>query len=468
MTSNNSIVLKKRWPVHRGDRNSRSHLGGDPLMPKDEAWPTCIVTGRWLAPDRPPVKEPQPPNFLAQIDCAELPAFDGRQHLPRDGLLSFFHVMHEDIGNDDDNRCIVKHYRGANLVSRNPPETVPPFRSTRSTLMAMNGLDPVNSFDPVKSLPPESAAHENRRYGFVPISMHAATTHLDPDSMLNRTAAQPAVGDRKPYEAQRTKTLSDILGEPASGTSPSAFDSASLTAAYVARCILSTCQTKATASLDNYRKLVAGLDRGHVEPHIVKAWEQRGLSRQQQLEIQDDWRKGLSASNSVALVSQDLLAKIERHEPLHDCGDNVRQALKLIEPQLRMIVGQQELSTIVRNAWIQLLRLYDVEDAKPPADALNAAGQTVRGALYNANQLLGFPYETQSESFEKAAEVAVRHGYAPPNTPAVDMRLLAQFDTCFGGWGAMFADCGKAYFFLHRSDLEAHRFEHAVAIIDGG
>ena len=462
MTSNNCIILKKSWPVHRSDRSRRSHLGGDPLMPKNEAWPTCIVT-TWPDPSQPPVKVPRPPNFLAQIDCAEIQSFDGRQYLPRDGLLSFFHVMQEDLGNDDDdNRCIVKHYRGTDLVRRNPPETAPPFRSARSTLMAMQG------FDPVESMPPKSAERESRRYGFVPLSMHPATTHLDPDSKLKRTAAQQAAGGRKAYEAQQTKTLSEILGEPASDTSPTAFDSASLTAAYVVRCILSTSQTKVMASLDTYRKLVADLDRGHVEPHIVKAWEQRELSRQQQLEIQDAWRKGLSACNTAASVLPDLLTKIERYEPLHDCGDNVRQGLKLIEPQLGMVVGQDLLSTIVRNAWIQLLRLYDVEEANPPANALAAAKQTVRGARYNANQLLGFPFEIQSESFKRAVEKATRHGYAPPDTPAEDMRLLAQFDTCYGGWGTMFADCGKVYFFLHKSDLEDHRFDHAVAVIDGG
>jgi hypothetical protein len=70
-------------PPAPGAPPPRSHLGGPALLPAGHGWPRDR-RGRAL-------------SFLAALDLAELPAYDGRDDLPPDGRLLFF----ADIANLD-------------------------------------------------------------------------------------------------------------------------------------------------------------------------------------------------------------------------------------------------------------------------------------------------------------------------------------------------------------------------------
>lgn len=61
----------------------RTHLGGTPLLPADFVYPTFTGKGTDGVKNRPL-------SFLAQIDCAEIHAFDRDSLLPDRGILSFF------------------------------------------------------------------------------------------------------------------------------------------------------------------------------------------------------------------------------------------------------------------------------------------------------------------------------------------------------------------------------------------
>src|SRR5882757_2936237 len=107
----NAVLLKKHWPVHRVDRNAKSHLGGDPILPLDASWPTCTFEG-----------EEHTMHFLAQIDCAELPDFEDRALLPTSGVLAFFLLVHEELGAEADNICAVRYIPStATRLQRRPP-----------------------------------------------------------------------------------------------------------------------------------------------------------------------------------------------------------------------------------------------------------------------------------------------------------------------------------------------------------
>ena len=73
-----------------------SRIGGLPLLPAGHAWPRVRRPKEGARPRNGVAYEPDelveevPLGFLLQINLAEVSAFDVGQHLPADGLLSFF------------------------------------------------------------------------------------------------------------------------------------------------------------------------------------------------------------------------------------------------------------------------------------------------------------------------------------------------------------------------------------------
>lgn len=61
------------------DPAATSYVGGLPTASKKFAWPRSAGSAGYA-----------PHSFIAQVDCATLPIFDGRQLLPSDGRLCFF------------------------------------------------------------------------------------------------------------------------------------------------------------------------------------------------------------------------------------------------------------------------------------------------------------------------------------------------------------------------------------------
>lgn len=61
------------------DPAARSYVGGLPTASKKFVWPRSAGSAGYA-----------PHSFIAQVDCATLPGFDGRQLLPSDGRLCFF------------------------------------------------------------------------------------------------------------------------------------------------------------------------------------------------------------------------------------------------------------------------------------------------------------------------------------------------------------------------------------------
>jgi hypothetical protein len=80
---------------------SLTFFGGHPVAPADFAWPRRKLNN-WQA-GAIVGEAVVPATFLAQIDCSELPAFDGRSLLPVDGVLHVFFITNNidyDAGGD--------------------------------------------------------------------------------------------------------------------------------------------------------------------------------------------------------------------------------------------------------------------------------------------------------------------------------------------------------------------------------
>ena len=84
-------------------KHGRSRFGGAPLLPPGFSWPSYIprpvelpaaVREDMELSDPVNPTEPQPLDFLLQIDLADLVEFDIAHPLPESGLLTFFYDMH--------------------------------------------------------------------------------------------------------------------------------------------------------------------------------------------------------------------------------------------------------------------------------------------------------------------------------------------------------------------------------------
>ncbi len=122
--------------LERGGRGT-SRLGGRPALPEGMAWP--VSDGRRL-------------THLCTLDLAELPDFDGRDAVPRDGLLILLADITEEgelwdsvvVGEDD--RVVLLHLPPGTALSEPPGRSSPSLRARRVR------------FVPVLTLPPERPA----------------------------------------------------------------------------------------------------------------------------------------------------------------------------------------------------------------------------------------------------------------------------------------------------------------------
>ena len=83
------LAIKHRFPPRLPQR-SMSYLGGLPIVPDDFDWPTLHNNKGLL----------ERLNFMAQIDCSDLPPGPGRELLPDRGYLYFFAPMSLTFGPD--------------------------------------------------------------------------------------------------------------------------------------------------------------------------------------------------------------------------------------------------------------------------------------------------------------------------------------------------------------------------------
>ena len=83
------LAIKHRFPP-RIPQRSMSYLGGLPIVPEDFDWPTLHNAKGLL----------ERLNFMAQIDCAELPPGPARDLFPDRGYLYFFAPMSWTFGPD--------------------------------------------------------------------------------------------------------------------------------------------------------------------------------------------------------------------------------------------------------------------------------------------------------------------------------------------------------------------------------
>lgn len=83
------LAIKHVFPPRLPQR-SMSYFGGLPIVPDSFDWPTLHNSKGLL----------ERPNFMAQIDCADLPPGPGRDLLPDKGFLYFFAPMSLSFGAD--------------------------------------------------------------------------------------------------------------------------------------------------------------------------------------------------------------------------------------------------------------------------------------------------------------------------------------------------------------------------------
>ena len=83
------LAIKHIFPPRLPQR-SMSYFGGLPIVPEDFDWPTLHNRQGLL----------ERPNFMAQIDCSDLPPGLARDLLPDKGYLYFFAPMSETFGAD--------------------------------------------------------------------------------------------------------------------------------------------------------------------------------------------------------------------------------------------------------------------------------------------------------------------------------------------------------------------------------
>ncbi|CAI9403660.1 hypothetical protein ANOBCDAF_04463 [Pleomorphomonas sp. T1.2MG-36] len=114
-----SVILKRQVPIRFGEA-SRSWLGGLPMMPESAPWPRAANGA--------------PLHFIAQIDCADLPANLWNGLGPRKGwLLLFVDILQqEDLSADGAVQVLHVDQLG---VERQPPEDMSTVRHAMSDLI---------------------------------------------------------------------------------------------------------------------------------------------------------------------------------------------------------------------------------------------------------------------------------------------------------------------------------------------
>lgn len=110
------LAIKHVFPPRLPQR-SMSYFGGLPIVPKNFDWP--MVHNREGLLERL--------NFMAQIDCADLPPGSGRDLLPKKGYLYFFAPMSDTFG-PDSMHFVTRYAPGPATQKWEPLD--PPFAAT--------------------------------------------------------------------------------------------------------------------------------------------------------------------------------------------------------------------------------------------------------------------------------------------------------------------------------------------------
>ncbi|HEX2135588.1 MAG TPA: DUF1963 domain-containing protein [Microvirga sp.] len=443
----NAIFLKKRWPYRAADLGASSHLGGDPMLPDGEPWPACPRSGG-----------PEPLHFLAQIDCGALPDVEGRHLLPGRGLLSFFLLIWDGLGSDEDRDPIswaVRHFdRSGGRLARRPPPADLKSIDERAERFSHRGL-------------PFDIPEDSKRFGFVPVSPLPLVTMRDPASESDDPASSPP-DLREHYDLSARAALRAALG-PEPPTPPLITrDEAWPETVLHARFWIETALPAAKRAAEQAGEFLAHWDAGKRRDHPFYAKDER-WQRESDAEreiVAERWRTGLRDKlmlvETLEQVSPDL-AGLPAGSPVPEAA---RRALRAVQPIMTYDpeCGEND----ARRASLTLLRRYPADELPLGPASLAWARATTATSNYSANYLLGCPQEVQSVSPRRAWRRMEALGWAPRGSSAQDVRLLAQFDTCYSGAGFLFADCGKAYFYALEQDLAARRFDRTVVIVDGG
>ncbi|WP_449397002.1 DUF1963 domain-containing protein [Devosia riboflavina] len=109
-----AICLAQSVP---SDPGATSFVGGLPIVSTKFAWPRSVGPSGYA-----------PHSFIAQIDCATLPAFDGRQLLPGDGRLCFFvdwEIFETGKKRQSENSGLVAYDQGAIAKEMQAPGDLP-------------------------------------------------------------------------------------------------------------------------------------------------------------------------------------------------------------------------------------------------------------------------------------------------------------------------------------------------------
>ena len=449
----NALLMAKDWPFTSARAvEARSYFGGDPVLPTSYPWPMTTYCGTRT-----------PMHFLAQIDLAELPDFADRALLPDAGRLAFFAYMHEEHGcdsGDDPPTWAVYYDRGTTpaQVRSPPPETTDIF------VRADEGRA-------LSAITDEERENLRARYRKCPMTFLQLRTIPDPISKSPEPQSSNANSSLVPaiasFRSQMAANFEAALGPARPPELACEDDPAWPETVFQAR-----------EAVESWQWIVR---RGNVPMARIKAFEE-GRAREFA-----DWQD---------LTDDEIEKRVEKirrelPDPPLDPADDLRSSLDAMNDLDRPTEGQMRRVRDVANLsehfkvrfsqdgspkWrcpagdcaVAVADFAPFEDIQLGPSSLGWLQNQIRDPVFNKNQLLGFPWELQMWSNELALNRLVALGWASPHTRVDQIRLLAQFDTSYTGVGFMFADCGKAYFYIHEDDLAAHRFERSVMIISGG
>lgn len=159
-----AILLRRIWPIG-SQAPGRSWLGGLPCLPDAADWPRHGRTNL-------------PLHFLAQIDCAEVPATGMNPALPHDGLLLFFADVDEEMslcfeGNEDIGATRVIYVPASERASEcRAPDDLPEIGHSDGQMPSIYG--------------------DGRRiYPKWPVTAHLATNYQPPSAVATDMTSNP-------------------------------------------------------------------------------------------------------------------------------------------------------------------------------------------------------------------------------------------------------------------------------------
>lgn len=402
------LILKKHWPWTADMTGARSHFGGLPMLPSHIAWPRCDLTYG--------VKGNYPMHFLAQIDCAELPEFNGRAFFPPDGLLFFFMLMDDSFGGMSEGQpsttsVIYVPAREITGRRREPPADIHQSHA---------GHESTNV--------PEAEDLERNDHlgGFVPISFVPAPSSRDPMSQRRTipTAEEQDINSR----------ILDAIYNKALGAPKYDHWTRNFSDAYNVETVL------------------------QVREVIYSMWLK---SKRYRLRDKVTFKE-LMTNDDFQIFADLILSEISDYPPEAAAPLEVREVVSEIWAKCS--------SSDEDSFWCaaRLARRFPIETLPFTDNTLDRLADFAKGRQDNQCLLLGFPSEAQSEGPSYALQQGKYFGLYDNSVTEDDIVLLLQLDTCYGGANWMMCDCGKLYFYIHRDDLAAGRFDRAVMTAAGG